>query len=214
MVQLPLGGQAQRKQEAGFLCRFLQALQDAAGLDRHGQVGAVDAAHRVHALSGSARSAARNRPASSPTARPVLPPCGTRLTPVAAWCWAQARTTAATSAVLPGRTTASALPRARLAPVLLPGAQVAFGQDVGGAGDVRAGCRAVNRSWQWFWPFQQHAAGPGCLAMPASAAAHAAHRPQTAAGTALLRSWPGSCRAAVAPGAHRALGESTATPAG
>ena len=47
---------------------------------------------------------------TEPTARPVLPPCGTKLTPAAA----QALTMAATSAVLAGRTTASALPWARL----------------------------------------------------------------------------------------------------
>ncbi len=41
-----------------------------------------------------------------PATRPVLPPCGTIATP-AAW---QAVTTAATSAVDPGRTTASARP--------------------------------------------------------------------------------------------------------
>ena len=45
-----------------------------------------------------------------PTTRPVLPPCGTMDTPAAA----QALTTAATSPVEPGRTTARALPRARL----------------------------------------------------------------------------------------------------
>ena len=45
-----------------------------------------------------------------PTDRPVLPPCGIRLT----LCSAQALTTAATSLVLAGRTTASALPRVRL----------------------------------------------------------------------------------------------------
>jgi hypothetical protein len=49
------------------------------------------------------------RPLSSgtpPPTRPVLPPCGTMLTS----CSPQACTTAATSSVLPGRTTASALP--------------------------------------------------------------------------------------------------------
>ena len=46
----------------------------------------------------------------APTDRPVLPPWGTICTPAAA----QALTTAATSAVLPGRTTARALPRTRL----------------------------------------------------------------------------------------------------
>ena len=45
-----------------------------------------------------------------PPTRPVLPPCGTTLAPWAA----QARTTAATSAVLAGRTTASARPWKRL----------------------------------------------------------------------------------------------------
>ncbi len=46
----------------------------------------------------------------APTASPVLPPCGTMAVPAAA----QAFTTAATCAVSAGRTTASALPRARL----------------------------------------------------------------------------------------------------
>jgi len=46
---------------------------------------------------------------TEPTDKPVLPLCGTMATPRAA----QARTTAATSAVLPGRTTASARPRTR-----------------------------------------------------------------------------------------------------
>ena len=45
-----------------------------------------------------------------PTTMPVLPPCGTMDVPAAA----QARTTAATSSVEPGRTTARALPWARL----------------------------------------------------------------------------------------------------
>ena len=45
-----------------------------------------------------------------PTTRPVLPPCGTMLAPAAA----QALTTSATCCVLPGRTTASAVPRTRL----------------------------------------------------------------------------------------------------
>ena len=45
-----------------------------------------------------------------PTDRPVLPPCGTIATPASA----QARTTAATSAVEPGRTTARDLPWERL----------------------------------------------------------------------------------------------------
>jgi len=44
-----------------------------------------------------------------PTASPVLPPCGTMAVPAAA----QALTTAATSGVLAGRTTARALPRTR-----------------------------------------------------------------------------------------------------
>ena len=46
---------------------------------------------------------------TDPTDRPVLPPCGTMDAP----CAAQARTTAATSAVLAGRTTAKALPCSR-----------------------------------------------------------------------------------------------------
>ena len=45
-----------------------------------------------------------------PTTKPVLPPCGTMLT----LAFAQALTVAATSSVLAGRTTASALPRERL----------------------------------------------------------------------------------------------------
>ncbi|MNT47237.1 hypothetical protein D3C72_1839350 [compost metagenome] len=44
-----------------------------------------------------------------PTTRPVLPPCGTMAVPLAA----QALTTAATSSVEPGRTTARALPCSR-----------------------------------------------------------------------------------------------------
>jgi hypothetical protein len=45
-----------------------------------------------------------------PTTKPVLPPCGTMGVPAAA----HALTTAATSVVLPGRTTAKAWPRTRL----------------------------------------------------------------------------------------------------
>jgi len=47
---------------------------------------------------------------TAPTTMLVLPPWGTMLAPACA----QAFTTAATSDVLPGRTTARALPRARL----------------------------------------------------------------------------------------------------
>ena len=60
------------------------------------------------------------RPDSSgvePTTRPVLPPCGTMPRPLSGCCvkkLAQALTTCATSSVLAGRTTASALPRLRL----------------------------------------------------------------------------------------------------
>ena len=47
---------------------------------------------------------------TEPPTRLVLPPCGTTATP----CRAHRRITAATSAVLPGRTTASARPCQRL----------------------------------------------------------------------------------------------------
>ena len=52
-----------------------------------------------------------------PTTRPVLPPCGTMLRGCCGWalrCSIQARTMAATCAVLPGRSTAKARPCSRL----------------------------------------------------------------------------------------------------
>ena len=56
------------------------ALQHAAGLDGHRQVGGVDRADAVHARAGSAPPACRCV-RHRPTTRPVLPPCGTMRVP-------------------------------------------------------------------------------------------------------------------------------------
>ena len=130
MVQLPSAARLSGNRKPALPRRLLQRLQDAAGLDRDGEVGRVQAAHRIHALQAQHDCV----PLSSgvaPTARPVLPPCVTMGVPVAA----QARTTSATSLRAARPHHGQRLAARALAPVLFLGGQVAFGEDVACADD-------------------------------------------------------------------------------
>jgi hypothetical protein len=97
------GGERQREQAISLARRLLHRMQGASGLDGDGVVGGSTARMRFRRVSAITTSPPVG---VAPPHSPVLPPCGTIATPASA----QARTTAATSSVLPGKTTQRALP--------------------------------------------------------------------------------------------------------
>ena len=131
-----------------------------------------------------------------PTTMPVLPPCGTMLTRAAA----QAFTTKATSCVLAGRTTASALPRSRLRQ---SSSQALRSPSVCTLGAPTVARRDTNSASKWLMDWRRQVQfGPSPWRY-AGAGGRAGRRLQTAPGTAAPRrrrsSCSGLCRCRRAP---------------